>query len=192
MKLLFSTSLLFLFFFSSARAQDISSLSAKDVITGSSFNLKDANYSQGLVLIFHSINCPFAKMYENRIKELSSTYSSKGFTFTFISPEIEVNESYEQLLKNFVNESGINASYLMDIDQVWTKSFEVKKIPEVILIIKGENGPEIAYRGAIDNNPQAEGSVSSRFLERAINQILKGEKPVPSQVRAVGCNIRTY
>jgi hypothetical protein len=51
---------------------------------------------------------------------------------------------------------------------------------------------EIKYRGAIDNNPQAESAVSEKHLERALNQILKGESPMAAQVRAVGCNIRTY
>lgn len=192
MKLLFSISLLSIFFFSFAKAQDINNLVARDAVSGNNFSLKDSNYSKGLVLIFHDIDCPFAKMYENRIKELSANYSSKGFTFSFISPEITGNETSEQALKSFVKDNRLNTKYLMDKEQVWTKFFGIKKIPEVILIVKGENGAEIAYRGAIDNNPQAEGSVSSRFLEKAINQILKGEKPVPFQVRAVGCNVRTY
>lgn len=192
MKLLFSISLLSILLFSMAKAQDMSNLVARDAVSGSDFSLKDANYTKGLVLIFHDIDCPFAKMYANRIKELSANYSSKGFTFFYIKPEIKGNETSEEVIKSFVNENKLNSGYLIDEEQVWTKFFGIKKIPEVILIVKGENGPEIAFRGAIDNNPQAESSVSSRFLEKAINQILKGEKPAPFQVRAVGCNVRTY
>lgn len=192
MKYLFFLWLLSLSLYSTIQAQELISLSAVDAISGSTFSLNEASYSQGFVLIFHSTNCPFAEMYANRIKELSENYGNKGFLFSLINPEMEGKEAPAEELKKFMSGSGLNISYLMDDGQVWTKTLQVKKVPEVILVVKGENGPEIAYRGAIDNNPQAEGSVSERFLERAINQILKGEKPTPNQVRAVGCNIRTY
>jgi hypothetical protein len=72
------------------------------------------------------------------------------------------------------------------------KLFQISKIPEAIILAPGTNGLEVKYKGAIDNNPQAESSVSDRFLERAINQVLRGETTTPSQVRATGCNIRNF
>jgi len=68
----------------------------------------------------------------------------------------------------------------------------VVKIPEAFLISKQEDIPKVIYHGAIDNNPQAENAVSERFLERAINQFLGGNMPSPAQVRATGCNLRSF
>jgi hypothetical protein len=176
----------------SSIGQNFQELSATDAVTGKSMNLPDMVNGKGLVLIFHSLNCPFAKMYESRIIALRSKFQSQGIAFALINPETGNSDTEQLPLKNHIDQSGLNMSYLIDAGQAWTKLFQITKIPEAVVLIHGENGLSIAYRGAIDNNAQAESAVSERHLERAINQILKGESPTPAQVRAVGCNIRTY
>jgi hypothetical protein len=174
------------------RAQSYSQLIATDAVTGKVQELGAMVKGKGMVLIFHSLNCPFAKMYEDRIKYLRSTFQSQGISFALINPEVTTSEADQLPLRAYIDQSGLNMSYLIDAGQVWTKKFEATKIPEVIVLVPGANGLEIKYRGAIDNNPQAESAVSDRHLERALNLILKGENPMAAQVRPVGCNIRTY
>jgi hypothetical protein len=48
------------------------------------------------------------------------------------------------------------------------------------------------YKGAIDTNPQVESAVTEKYLDVALAQVIRGEKPTTTQVRAVGCNIRTF
>lgn len=175
-----------------SNAQGYNQLTATDAVTGKVQELGAMVKGKGLVLIFHSLNCPFAKMYEERIKYLRSTFQSQGISFALINPEVTTSEADQLPLRTYIDQSGLNMSYLIDAGQVWTKKFEATKVPEVIVLVTGPNGLEIKYRGAIDNNPQAESAVSERHLERALNQILKGENPLAAQVRPVGCNIRTY
>ncbi len=174
------------------QAQQYNELSAVDAVTGKNMMLGDMVSGKGLVLIFHSLNCPFAKMYESRIIALRSKFQNQGIAFTLINPETGNSETDQTPLRNYIDQSGLNMTYLIDAGQAWTKVFQITKIPEVVILVPGENGLNVAYRGAIDNNAQAESAVSERHLERAINQVLKGEAPSPAQVRAVGCNIRTY
>lgn len=176
----------------SAVGQSYNKLSAKDAVSGQLMELGNMVNEKGIVLIFHSLNCPFAKMYEGRIKALQSTFQNQGFTFALINPEVGNDQADQIALKNYIQESGLNISYLIDSGQVWTKLIEASKIPEVIVFIPGQKGLEIKYRGAIDNNPQAETAVSEKHLEKALEQLLKGLTPSSAQVRAVGCNIRTY
>lgn len=175
-----------------SNAQGYNQLTATDAVTGKVQELGAMVKGKGMVLIFHSLNCPFAKMYEERIKYLRSTFQSQGISFALINPEVTTSEADQLPLRTYIDQSGLNMSYLIDAGQVWTKKFEATKVPEVIVLVTGPNGLEIKYRGAIDNNPQAESAVSERHLERALNQILKGENPLAAQVRPVGCNIRTY
>ena len=175
-----------------SNAQGYNQLTATDAVTGKVQELGAMVKGKGMVLIFHSLNCPFAKMYEERIKYLRSTFQSQGISFALINPEVTTSEADQLPLRTYIDQSGLNMSYLIDAGQVWTKKFEATKIPEVMVLVPGPNGLEIKYRGAIDNNPQAESAVSERHLERALNQILKGETPMAAQVRPVGCNIRTY
>lgn len=176
----------------SALAQNLAELSAVDAVSGSSKNLGSMVSGKGIVLVFHSLNCPFTKMYEGRLKALKSTFQNQGISFALVNPEAGTTEADQLPLRNHIDQSGLNMAYLIDANQVWAKQFSITKIPEVIVLVKGQNGLEVAYRGAIDNNPQAETAVSEKHLERALNQILRGETSTPAQVRAVGCNLRTY
>jgi len=178
--------------FSFAFSQSYDDLSAVDAVTGKTIELTSLASGKGIVLIFHSVNCPFAKMYEGRIKAIKENFQAQGLAFALVNPEVGNSEAEQLTLRSFIDESGLNMAYLMDTGQTWTKLFQATKIPEVMVLVAGSNGLEIKYRGAIDNNPQAEGAVTERHLERALNQILKGESPMAAQVRAVGCNIRTY
>ena len=176
----------------SLNAQNLNYLSALDAVTGSPKVVGSMVNGKGIVLIFHSLNCPFAKMYEDRIKALKNTFQNQGIAFALVNPEAGTGESDQLPLRSFIDQSGLNMAYLIDAGQSWTRMFQITKIPEVIVLAQGENGLEIKYRGAIDNNPQAETAVTEKHLERALNQLLRGESPTPGQVRAVGCNVRTY
>lgn len=176
----------------SATAQNLDELTAIDGVTGKTMTLGSMTSGKGFVLIFHSLNCPFAKLYEARIKALKTTFQNQGIGFALINPEVGTSEAEQTPLRNYIDQSGMNMSYLIDAGQAWTKVFAITKIPEVIVLTPGPDGLQISYRGAIDNNPQSETAVSERHLERALNQILRGEGSTPAQVRAVGCNIRSY
>ncbi len=176
----------------SAAAQNLNELTATDAVTGKPMNLGAMTSGKGLVLIFHSLNCPFAKLYEARIKTLKISFQNQGIAFALINPEVGTSETEQTLLRSYIDQSGLNMSYLIDAGQALTKVFGITKIPEVIVLTPGENGLKITYRGGIDNNPQSESAVSERYLERALIQILRGESITPAQVRAVGCNVRTY
>ena len=65
-------------------------------------------------------------------------------------------------------------------------------IPEAVLLAPGKTGLEVVYKGAIDNNPQLESAVTEKYLEMALTQVVRGAIPAVPQVRAVGCNIRSY
>lgn len=173
-------------------AQDIGSFSLKDGVTEKEFTISNEIKGKALVLIFHSIDCPFAKMYEERIIDLRTRFQNQGISFALVSAESNEASKNAETLRKKVDDSGLKMPYLMDVNLEWTKHFNITKIPEVVIIIPGDNGPTAVYRGAIDNNAQAATSVTEKHLERALNQVLKGENPSPSQIRAVGCNVRSF
>lgn len=144
---------------------------------------------RGLVLIFHSLTCPFSKMYESRLIALRTKYQSQGFNFILVNPEASNNEEDKTVLRSYIDQSDINMPYLIDEDQVLTKLYKITKIPETIVL-----SPEgkVSYRGALDNNPQSESAASAKYLDKAMDSILKGEEPSPGQARAVGCNVKIY
>lgn len=192
MKILSLALLLILFTSRSLFAQSLQEINLTDAVTGKVINIQSQVKGKGLVLVFHSLACPFAKMYESRLIALRSKYQNQGFTIMLVNPEVSGNEADKTALRSYIDDSDMNMSYLIDENQALAKYYKITKIPEVILLTPGPEGAEVSYRGALDNNPQAESAVSAKYLDRAMDSILKREAPVPSQARAVGCNVRTF
>lgn len=170
-------------------AQSLSDINLIDAVTGKSVNIQSQVKGKGLILIFQTLDCPFGKMYESRIITLRSKYTSQGFNFILVNPG---NKDDSNAMKSYIDNSGINTSFLADTDFALTKHFGITKVPEVVVLTPSAEGGVIRYRGAIDNNAQAEGSANSHFLDKALDQLLKGEDPSPAQARAVGCNVRAF
>ena len=96
---------LFLGIILQAKAQTYNQLTAMDAVTGKVLELGNMVSGKGIVLIFHSLNCPFAKMYESRIKTLQSNFQNKGFAFALINPEVGDSEADQIPLKNYSKQS---------------------------------------------------------------------------------------
>ncbi len=188
-----SLCLLLIFGLSSAIfGQNYEQLSATDAVSNSLKTLPSLIKEKGIVLIFHDPSCPFAKLYESRIKALRTKFEAQGIGFALINPQAQNNESELNRLRTYIDESGLNMPYLVDEKQQWAQAFQASKIPEVVVLVPGKTELELVYKGALDNNAQVENAVTERYLEISLIQILRGEKPAVPQVRAVGCTIRTY
>lgn len=192
MKLFFVSFLLFLGISFASYSQNFTQLEAIDAVSGSKKNLASLAKEKGLVLIFYDPSCPFAKLYEARIIGLVTKFQAQGIGFALVHPQTQPSESEQSRLQTYIEESGLKMPYLIDGEQAWTKLFQLSKIPEVILLVPGQNGLEVVYKGAIDTNPQVESAVTEKYLEVALAQVIRGERPTNAQVRAVGCNIRIF
>ena len=192
MKLFFVSFLVFLGISFASYSQNFTQLEAIDAVSGSKKNLPSLAKEKGLVLIFYDPSCPFAKLYEARIIGLVVKFQAQGIGFALVHPQTQPSESEQIRLRTYIEESGLKMPYLIDGEQAWTKLFQLSKIPEVILLVPGQTGLEVVYKGAIDTNPQVESAVTEKYLEVALAQVIRGEKPTTAQVRAVGCNIRIF
>jgi hypothetical protein len=192
MKLFFVSFLVFLGISFASYSQNFTQLEAIDAVSGSKKNLASLAKEKGLVLIFHDPSCPFAKLYEARIIGLVTKFQAQGIGFALVHPQTQPSDSEQIRLRTYIEESGLKMPYLIDGEQAWTKLFQLSKIPEVILLVPGQTGLEVVYKGAIDTNPQVESAVTEKYLEVALAQVIRGERPTTAQVRAVGCNIRIF
>jgi len=173
-------------------SQTLGQLTAQEVKSGTTLRMDSLLAEKGLVLIFHDPKCPFAMLYQDRISSLVEKFSPQGIAFALVNPEAGNSEEELKELKEFLDTHQVQIPYLIDSNDTWIGQFKVSKIPEAVVLIPGKAGLEVAYKGAIDNNPQAASAVSERYLERALTQVAKGMTPEVPQVRAVGCTIRSY
>ncbi len=152
-------------------------------------NYKDA---KGFIVIFTCNHCPYAKLYEQRIINLHKKYAAEGYPVIAINPndpEKQPDDSYENMIKRS-KEKSYPFVYLFDDTQNTAKVFGATRTPHVYLLNKVQDKYQVAYIGAIDDNPQSAEDVETLYVENAISALKKGKKVAMSSTKAIGCTIK--
>jgi len=151
-------------------------------------SLQDFAGARALVLVFTNNQCPYAKLYENRLVSLADSYAGKGVQFVFVNPSAgDTGETLENMAsKNF------SFPYLADEGQKISAQFGATKTPEVFVLHNTGGDFVLKYKGAIDDNPQLESGVKSAYLQKVIDEVLANKTVTTLDKRATGCLIRKY
>ncbi len=162
------------------------SLSGTD---GKIYSLSDYSSSLGLVVIFTSNHCPYAKAYEERIAKLEARFSESNIAFVLICSndgEAFPADSFENMVKKS-EDSGFRIPYLSDVTQSVAKAYDAACTPEALVFDKSKS---LAYRGMIDDDHEDPSAVESRYLEDALEALVLGIKPETPETYALGCTIK--
>lgn len=156
-------------------------------VDGKTHSLADLKDKQFVVLVFTCNSCPIAVDYEDRIIGFTKKYAGKDGQVAVVAVNVNVIE--EDKLPKMIErskEKGYNFPYLFDESQKIAKDYGATYTPEFFVLDKDR---KIAYLGAMDDtsNPA---NVKDRFLEAALDALLKGEKPAKGETLARGCLIR--
>ncbi|RWU10423.1 thioredoxin family protein [Pedobacter chitinilyticus] len=168
----------------------------------SDFNLKNvdgknvslANYknAKGYIVVFTCNTCPVSKAYEARVEALHKMYATKGYPVVAINtndPVTSPGDTYAKMQER-AKEKGFSFAYLEDPNHVFTKKYGAQRTPHVFVLQKTTKGNEVAYIGAIDNDQQEANPQRDNYVQNAVNQLLKGEKPSVASTKAIGCTIK--
>lgn len=160
-------------------------------VDGSSKSLSSMN-TPGAILIFTCNNCPYAKVYENRIIELDKKYKSLGYPVIAINPNSVGIAGEDGMDENKImaNEKGFTFPYLKDESQEITKAFGVKRTPTAFILKKENSKYILKYAGAIDDNSQSASDVTKKYIEIAIGELLLGKNPSVNTTKSIGCSIK--
>ncbi len=155
-------------------------------------SLADYTDAKGFIVTFTCNHCPYAVAYEDRIIALDKKYKDFGYPVIAINPnnpELVEEDSFENM-KIRAKEKGFTFPYLMDADQTIFPQYGATKTPHIYVLEKTPEGNQVAYIGAIDNNYEDESAVTERYVEDAVDALLKGEKPPIAFTKAIGCSIK--
>lgn len=171
----------------------IGNFTLPNIVSGNNFSLSEFNDSKAIVVIFTSNYCPYAKLYNDRVNSLIQRYKSKGVSFVLINSNDPTKSNADNLnnMSEKAAELETKIPYLIDSDQEVADMFGAHKTPEVFLLTpSSSNQYKIAYKGAIDDNPQVASDVNHHFLQEAIEDILRGSRPEQLSVHPTGCMIK--
>ena len=159
---------------------------------GKMVSLKDYKDAKGFIVIFTCNHCPYAVAYEDRIVALDKKYKKLGYPVIAINPnnpEVQPQDSFE-LMQVRAKEKKFTFPYLFDEGQYIYPQYGATKTPHVYVLQKTKTGNEVKYIGAIDDNHSDEKAVKTKYVEAAVDALLKNQEVATKTTKAIGCSIK--
>lgn len=161
-------------------------------IDGKMVSMADFKEAKGFIITFTCNTCPYAVAYEDRVEALNKMYASKGYPVIAIMPnnvEVKPGDNMEAMQER-AKEKGFTFPYLMDKGQLVYPKFGATKTPHMYVVEKTKKGNVVKYIGAIDDNYQDADAVKNKYVEAAVNALLKGQEVEVKETKAIGCSIK--
>ncbi|MBA6316001.1 thioredoxin family protein [Cellulophaga baltica] len=158
-------------------------------VDGTLFSLSDIKNAKGYIVVFTCNECPFAKMYEDRLISLHKEYAPKGYSVVAINPNVSATnarESFEAMQKR-AEEKNFPFVYLADTDQKIVPQYGALRTPHVFLL---DAQLKVQYIGTIDDNAKNAKDVKVTYVENAIRALEQGERPNPNFTKSIGCPVK--
>ena len=162
-------------------------------IDGKMVSLGDYKDAKGIIVIFTCNHCPYAVAYEDRIIALDKKYKALGYPVIAINPndpEVQPQDSFE-LMKERAKSKGFTFPYLIDEGQKIYPKYGAQRTPHVYILKKEGKKNIVKYIGAIDNNYKNANDADQKYVENALDALLKGQDPEVKSTVAIGCTIKT-
>ncbi|NNK71718.1 MAG: thioredoxin family protein [Flavobacteriaceae bacterium] len=161
-------------------------------IDGKMVSLSDYKDANGFIVIFTCNTCPYAVKYEDRIIDLDKKYAKQGYPVIAIMPnntDVKPGDSFDNMRKR-ATAKGFTFPYLIDEKQEIYPQYGATKTPHVYILEKTKEGNVVRYIGAIDDNYQDAEAVNTRYVEDAVDALMKGKEIKETKTRAIGCTIK--
>ena len=159
----------------------------KDV-SGKEVSLNTSKTAKGILVIFSCNTCPYVKLSETRIKELSDECSKQGIGCIIInSNEAQRGDedSFDAMVK-YAAAQKLTCPYVVDTNSKLADAFGAAKTPQCFLF----NNKGLIYKGSIDDNVKDPAAVKEHYLKDAINALAKNEIPKMQETKSIGCTIK--
>jgi len=155
-------------------------------------SLADYADAKGFIVTFTCNHCPYSVAYEDRLVALDKKYKSLGYPVIAINPnnpESYPDDSFANM-KIRAKDKSFTFPYLFDDGQKIFPQYGATKTPHMYILQKTADGNSVEYIGAIDDNTNDADAVTKRYVEDAVDALLKGEKPEVTKTKAIGCSIK--
>lgn len=190
---------LFLIFFSNNLSSQIIPTVEKEI---KNFSLKatdNKKYSldkfkdaKGFIIVFTCNKCPMAKLYSERLNNLHEKYKLKGIYLMAINSmdTLAYKEENFDLMQKKVAKEKLKFTYLQDKSQKVAKQFGATHTPQSFVVWKNFLGKWIVkYEGAIDDRALEASTVTSKYLENAVDELVNNKLVSNPFTKSSGCRI---
>lgn len=138
-----------------------------------------------VVLEWFNPGCPYVvRHYESKtMKNLAEQYGTKDVVW------LAVNTGGDpQQMKTFAEHNKLPYPVLIDKDGQTAKAYGAKTTPHMFVIDRKGN---LAYAGAIDNDPNGENSADRvNYVAKALNELAAGKAVSTPETKSYGCGVK--
>ena len=161
-------------------------------VNGKTVSMRADKNAKGFIVTFTCNECPYAKLYEDRLIALHNKYAPQGYPVIAINPNdptASPDDSFE-LMQKRAKEKAFPFPYLTDAGQKITKAYGATRTPHLYILNREEGNLVVRYIGALDDNSRDEAAVTKRYAEAALEALLAGQPVATTTTKAVGCTIK--
>ncbi len=154
--------------------------------TGTTRSLYDNDHVKATVVVFMGTECPVAKLYAERLQEMSSSLAYQHVNFYGIMSN--QHDSIENIAE-YARLHEISFPLLKDIHNRVADQFSAERTPEAFLL---DDEYRIRYRGRIDDQFGIGTLLKeprTNDLKNAVDELLAGQDIAVPVTKAVGCII---
>lgn len=170
----------------------VKNFTANNVTHQNKISLAEYSEDKGIVIVFTSQDCPYSKLYEERIIRLANEFEINKVRFILINPNNPAacpSDGVNEMTAR-AKEMAYNFPYLPDKNFEISNAFGVTKTPEVFVLKNINKAFVLFYKGAIDDNPQAPRDVHYHYLRDALLALVQDNALKVSEKRAIGCIVK--
>jgi peroxiredoxin len=143
-----------------------------------------------LLVIFLCNHCPYVKHIANDLAQIAAKYQDKGVAVVGINSNDPARypDDSPEAMKVEQRRRGYTFPYLFDASQDVARAYDAACTPDFFLY--GKDG-RLAYRGQFDDSRPGNGKpITGADLTAAVDAVLAGKAPPPTQKPSMGCNIK--
>ena len=151
---------------------------------GKKHSLADHKDKDLVVLVFTCNSCACSVEYEDRIIAFAQKYKDK-VAVVAVNVNTIPDDRLDAMTKRAARKK-FPFEYLYDESQKIARDYGATWTPEFFVLTRDR---KVAYMGSMDDRTKAD-DVKDKYLESAVDAVLKGEKPAKAETPGRGCLIR--
>ncbi len=158
-------------------------------VDGKTYRLADYASDPFVLVTFWCNHCPYVQGWEGRMIELGRRYGPKGVRIFLISSNDDrayPEDRFESMVRR-AKEKGYPFPYLQDESQQVARAYGALVTPHPMLF---DRDRKLIFQGRIDNDHQHPERATQHYLERALDQALRGEPVLPAELPVAGCTVK--
>jgi peroxiredoxin len=158
--------------------------------SGKMVGLSDFAQAPALAIIFMCNHCPYVKHVRAGLAQLARDYQARRVQFIGISSNDAENYPADGPVQMAAEakSAGYIFPYLYDETQEVAKAYRAACTPDFYLF---DQTQRLVYRGQFDDSRPSNGlPVTGKDFRAALDALLAGKPPVPTQKPSIGCNIK--